>query len=106
MTAPTAHTPHAPSRFLVFSGSLRGESLNTGLARLAARTIQQQGGVADVATMEDFDCPSYDQDLENAKTIPAGAAEFRRRLEANDAFIIASPEYNGSMPGLLKNAID
>jgi len=37
---------------------------------------------------------------------PAGAEEFRKRILANDAFIISSPEYNGSIPGLLKNAID
>lgn len=95
-----------PTRFLVFSASLRAESLNTRLARLAARAIERHGGIPDVASMRDFDCPSYDQDVEDADGIPPGAAEFRRRLEASDAFVIASPEYNGAMPGLLKNAID
>lgn len=56
--------------------------------------------------MEEFDCPSYDGDREEKDGIPRGAAEMRRRLEANDAFVIASPEYNASMPGSLKNAID
>ncbi|HZO87527.1 MAG TPA: NAD(P)H-dependent oxidoreductase [Chthonomonadaceae bacterium] len=56
--------------------------------------------------MEDFDCPSFDQDVEDAEGLPPGAAELRRRLEANDAFVIASPEYNASMPGVLKNTID
>ncbi|MDQ3812640.1 MAG: NAD(P)H-dependent oxidoreductase [Armatimonadota bacterium] len=92
--------------FLVLSASLRAESFNTRLAQLAARAIKKHGGIVDVASMADFDCPSYSQDVEERDGIPAGAAEFRRRLEANDAFVIASPEYNASMPGLLKNAID
>ena len=95
-----------PVRFLVFSASLRAESLNSRLARLAARTIEQHGGTVDVASMESFDAPSYDQDVQDADGFPPGAAEFRRRIEATDAFVIASPEYNSSMPGLLKNAID
>jgi NAD(P)H-dependent FMN reductase len=98
--------PREPVRFLVFSASQRAESLNARLARLAARTIEQHGGTVDLASMAAFDVPSYDQDVLDHDGFPAGAEEFRRRLEANDAFVIASPEYNASMPGLLKNAID
>ena len=60
----------------------------------------------DLASMKDFDAPSYDQDVQDGDGFPPGAEEFRRRLEASDAFVIASPEYNFSMPGSLKNAID
>lgn len=95
-----------PVRFLVFSASLRAESLNTRLARLAVGVIKGHGGTVDEATMADFDCPSYDQDAQARNGIARGALELRRRLEATDAFVIASPEYNASMPGLLKNAID
>lgn len=56
--------------------------------------------------MQDFDCPSYRSDVESEQGFPPGAAELYRRLEASDAFVIASPEYNSSMPGLLKNAIN
>jgi NAD(P)H-dependent FMN reductase len=56
--------------------------------------------------MHDFDVPSYDGDAEHTDGIPAGAQEFQRRLLQSDAFIIASPEYNASMPGILKNLID
>ena len=104
--SPGAAPLREPVRFLVFSASLRAESLNSRLARLAARTIEQHGGTVDLASMRDFDAPSYDQDVQDGEGFPPGAAEFRRRLEANDAFVIASPEYNASMPGLLKNAID
>jgi chromate reductase, NAD(P)H dehydrogenase (quinone) len=93
-------------RFLVFSASLRRESLNTRLANLAAVTIEANGGEVDRATMRDFDVPSYDADVQDGEGFPAGAEEFRRRLEDSDAFVISAPEYNASMPGLLKNAID
>jgi chromate reductase, NAD(P)H dehydrogenase (quinone) len=91
---------------LVFAASLRGDSLNRQLASLAARVAQREGAQVDVAAMQDFDVPSYDGDVEKAGGIPKGAEELRRRLAACDAFIIASPEYNASMPGVLKNLID
>jgi NAD(P)H-dependent FMN reductase len=99
--------PHGgPLRFLVFSASLRKDSLNTKLINLAVQVIEKNGGKVDLASMSEFDCPSYNQDLEPGGKLPDAAIEFRNRLLANDAFIISSPEYNGSMPGLLKNAID
>jgi chromate reductase, NAD(P)H dehydrogenase (quinone) len=60
----------------------------------------------DRATMADFDCPSYDGDAEASDGVPVGAQRLHERLVAADAFVIASPEYNASMPGVLKNAID
>ena len=95
-----------PVRFLIFSASLRNDSLNTCLAKLAAEVVEKNGGIVDLAKMSEFDCPSFNQDLEVNDVHPKGAEEFRKRLLANDAFIIASPEYNGSMPGLVKNMID
>jgi chromate reductase, NAD(P)H dehydrogenase (quinone) len=93
-------------RFLVFSASLRDNSLNTKLAKLAALVIEKNGGTVDFASMREFDCPSFNQDLEVDGYHPEGAEEFRKRILANDAFIISSPEYNGSMPGIMKNTID
>ena len=95
-----------PLKILVFSASLRKESLNTRLAKLAAKVIEKNGGIADFANMSEFDCPSMNQDLEANDFHPEGAKEFRKRVLANDAFVISSPEYNGSMPGLIKNMID
>jgi chromate reductase, NAD(P)H dehydrogenase (quinone) len=94
-----------PVSFLVFAASLRASSLNATLAKLAAGAIEKHGGTAEVAAMSAFDSPSYSQDAQ-ALGFPAGATALRRRLEANDAFVIVSPEYNGSMPGHLKNVID
>lgn len=93
-------------RFLLFSASLRMDSLNTQLATLAAAVMEKNGAVVDYAHMKEFDCPSYNGDSEISSGIPPGAQEFHNRLLANDAFIIVSPEYNGSMPGVIKNAID
>lgn len=95
-----------PVRFLVFSASLRAASLNTRLARLVVRVIEEQGGTVDGATMAEFDASSYSQDAQARSGLPPGPAELCRRLEDNDAFVISSPEYNGSMSGLLKNVID
>lgn len=95
-----------PLRILVFSASLRNDSLNTSLAKLAARVIEKKGSKVDYASMSEFDCPSFNQDLEINNSYPKGAEELRKRILANDAFIISSPEYNGSMPGLIKNVID
>lgn len=106
LTEPPQNHRHEPTRFLVFSASLRKDSLNTRLAKLAAQVIEKKGAKADFANMSEFDCPSFNQDLESNNVHPPGAEEFRKRLLANDAFIIASPEYNGSMPGFLKNTID
>jgi chromate reductase, NAD(P)H dehydrogenase (quinone) len=93
-------------RVLVFSASLGKDSTNATLAHLAAQQASRYGAVVDEASMRDFDAPSFDPELEARGEIPAGVVEFHRRLTASDAFVIASPEYNASMPGLLKNAID
>jgi NAD(P)H-dependent FMN reductase len=95
-----------PVHYLVFSASLRADSFNTRLARLAAETIEANGGDVDHASMRDFDAPSYDADVQTEDGFPPGAELLRDRLEHCDAFVISSPEYNSSLPGLLKNAID
>ncbi len=93
-------------RVLVFAASLRSGSLNDRLAALAAAVVEEHGAIADRAAMADFDCPSYDGDDERDTGVPPGAQRLRDRLVAADAFVIAAPEYNASMPGYLKNAID
>lgn len=95
-----------PMKILIFSASLRAESLNTRLVNLAVKVLERHGATLDLANMHDFDCPSFNQDIEKKGPMPTGAIEFQKRLLANDAFIISSPEYNASMPGHLKNTID
>ena len=91
---------------LVVAASLREGSLNHKLANRAARACRDYGANVDLATVGDFAVPLYDGDFETAHGIPAGAGELKRRLNASDAFLVASPEYNGSMPGSIKNLID
>jgi chromate reductase, NAD(P)H dehydrogenase (quinone) len=102
----TSPNQQSPLRFLVFSASLRTDSFNTRLIKLAIRVIEKNGGVVDYATMADFDSPSFNQDLEVKGIFPKEAEEFNKRITESDAFMISSPEYNGSLPGVLKNAID
>ena len=92
--------------YLVFGASLRAESLNKRLATLAARVVEEIGGTVVHASMSDFDCPSYNGDVEAGEGIPAGADRFRSKLVSTDGFIISCPEYNASMPGVLKNLVD
>jgi NAD(P)H-dependent FMN reductase len=93
-------------KVLVFAASVRADSLNRKLAALAARIAERLGATVDHAAMSEFAVPLYDGDLDGPEGIPAGARELQRRLLASDAVILASPEYNGSMPGTIKNLID
>ncbi|GAA3897144.1 NADPH-dependent FMN reductase [Streptomyces sp. NPDC003631] len=102
---PTDTSP-GPLRVLVFGGALRADSANARLAALVARLISDTGAAVDLASMRDFDMPLYDGDMEAAEGLPPGALALRDRLDRSDAFVIASPEYNASVPGVLKNAID
>lgn len=98
-----------PSRqvdVLVLSASARRGSLNTRLAELACTIISDQGATPTLATIEEFDTPNYNRDTQDSTGFPSGAGRLRDRLDQADAFVIASPEYNFSMPGGLKNAID
>ena len=95
-----------PVDVLVLSASLRQNSLNERLAKLALESARQRGATGEIVTMRDFDCPSYDADLEAEDGVPEPATRFCRRLVATDALLIASPEFNASMPGALKNLID
>lgn len=90
----------------VLSASMRAGSMNTALARLAAAELRRTGVAVEEVSMSDVDCPSYDGDVETAEGMPHGAQEFRRLLDTSNGFVICSPEYNASVPGVLKNAID
>ena len=92
--------------YLIFGASLRRDSFNKRLASLAASVVEKAGGTVVHASMSDFDCPSYNGDVEASEGIPAGADRFRSKLISTDGLIISSPEYNASVPGILKNLID
>jgi NAD(P)H-dependent FMN reductase len=93
-------------RLLAFAASLRRESWNRKLVGLAVELAREVGAEVDVAEFREFDMPLYDADLQAVLGIPAGASELARRVGAADGLLLASPEYNFSLPGTLKNAID
>jgi chromate reductase, NAD(P)H dehydrogenase (quinone) len=92
-------------KILAISGSLRASSYNTALARAAADLAPE--GV-DVEVYEGLArLPAYDQDLdETGLAAPPAVRRLRERIEDADALLFVTPEYNGSIPGVLKNAID
>jgi NAD(P)H-dependent FMN reductase len=93
-------------KVLVFAGSLRQASLNKKLARLAAGALERAGAEVDLADFREFELPLYDGDLEAAAGVPAGALKLRDRLHAAGSLCLVTPEYNHSIPGTVKNAID
>jgi chromate reductase, NAD(P)H dehydrogenase (quinone) len=99
-------TPDRDLRVLVLGASLSSTSLNNRLAAFAAKLVSEKGCTADAAQIGDFDCPFYDRDIELEAGPPIGAHRFCERLKAADALVVASPEYNASMPGAIKNLID
>lgn len=90
---------------LVFAGSLREGSYNKKLALEAASEAKQMGAKVTLIDLKDYSMPFYDADLES-KGMPRNAKRLRDLMVASDAVIIACPEYNGSMPGMVKNALD
>lgn len=91
----------ADIKILGIPGSLRRASFNR-LALEAARWLLPEGATLDIFGLEDI--PPYNQDQE--KQPPARVVELKARVRAADAILFATPEYNYSMPGVLKNAID
>ncbi|HXE58701.1 MAG TPA: NAD(P)H-dependent oxidoreductase [Gemmatimonadales bacterium] len=93
-------------KVLAFAASLRKESHNRRLAALAARYAGEAGAEVDLADFADFRVPLYDGDVERTAGLPPGARELIRRAGPAAGLLIASPEYNYSLPGTLKNLID
>lgn len=92
-----------PVRILGFSGSLRAGSLNAALLR-AAGELLPEGAVLEWADWREL--PVYDQDLESGGQAPPSVVRLREQVAAAHAVLFATPEYNYSVPGGLKNAID
>lgn len=89
-------------RIAAFAGSLRGASLNRGLIRAAAGSAPAWISI-DVLDLAGI--PLYDQDVEDLGD-PPSVASFKDAIAAADALLVATPEYNHGVPGVLKNAID
>jgi NAD(P)H-dependent FMN reductase len=93
-------------KVLVLSGSTRQGSHNRILARDAAESLRNAGLEAIFADLRDYPMPLYDGDLEAASGLPPAAKTLKDLAREATAFVVASPEYNGSYSAVLKNAID
>lgn len=93
-------------RILMFAPVLRAGSYNKKLIRVAAKAVQEHSFCeVDLCEFNDFQIPVYDGDLEKSN-FPKGVQELGKKCSEADAIIISCPEYNGSMPGPFKNAVD
>lgn len=90
-----------PLTILGFAGSLRKNSYNKALLRVAVELVPRDVKL-EIFDLEDI--PPFNQDLE--ARMPAKVKEFKAKIREADAILIATPEYNYSIPGVLKNAID
>ena len=93
-------------RVLVVAGSTRTDAFSKKLARAAVRSVEQAGAQATLVDLRDYPMPLYDGDLETTGGLPEHAVRLRELLKAHDALLVASPEYNSSIPAVLKNALD
>ena len=94
-----------PTPLLVFAGSTRAQSFNRKLATVAADIGREAGAAVTHIELADFDVPLYNADLE-ARGTPRDVVRLKEIFFAHPAWIVVSPEYNGSYTGLMKNTLD
>lgn len=98
-----------PLRIVAVAASNRRRSLNRTLLDRAVRALEQAGGegvAVEVIDLRRLPLPIYDADVQDRDGVPAAAHEIHDRVAEADAVVIATPEYNGGYPALLKNVID
>lgn len=105
MTIPLPDRTDSP-RLLVFAASTRTGSLNQRLALRAAAEADRLGAAVQQIDLADYPLPLFDPDLEREQGAPAEAEALARLLREQNGLLVATPEYNGAFPPLLKNTID
>jgi NAD(P)H-dependent FMN reductase len=93
-------------KILVIPGSLRTGSLNAKLAATLAAELAQAGADITRLSLGDFPLPIYDGDLQAKSGVPKNAVNLKRMMASHHGVLMVTPEYNASIPSLLKNAID
>jgi chromate reductase, NAD(P)H dehydrogenase (quinone) len=93
-------------KILVIPGSLRAGSLNARLAATAAYELAQAGAEVTRISLADFPLPIYDGDLQVKSGVPKNAINLKRMIGVHHGVLIVTPEYNSSVPPLVKNTID
>src|SRR5436309_4633620 len=93
-------------KILVIPGSLRSGSLNAKLAAAAAAELARAGADVTRISLGDFPLPIYDGDLQSKSGVPKHAVNLKRMIAVHHGVLIVTPEYNSSVPALVKNTID
>jgi chromate reductase len=93
-------------KILVIPGSLRSGSLNARLAAAATHEFALAGAEVTRISLADFPLPIYDGDLQTKSGVPKNAVNLKRMMSAHHGVLIVTPEYNSSVPPLVKNTID
>ena len=96
----------SPIKILALSGSTRSASLNKRLLAAVVALVDPEQAEVEIIELRDYPLPLYDGDLEEAEGIPAHAMTLKKKFQSADALLISTPEYNTSLPAVLKNAID
>lgn len=93
-------------KILAFAGSLRKHSYNKRVVKVAIEGAEKAGAEVTYIKLEDYPLPVYNADEHQENGFPENAAKLQKLFGEHNGFLIASPEYNGSVPGGLKNVID
>src|SRR3954449_5966295 len=93
-------------KILVIPGSLRTGSLNARLAAVVAHELALSGAEVTRISLSDFPLPIFDGDLQAKSGVPKHAVNLKRMMSAHHGALIVTPEYNSSVPALVKNTID
>lgn len=93
-------------KILAFAGSLRKDSYNKKLVKIAIRGAEDAGAQVTYIDLKDYPLPIYDQDIEDSSGLPENALKLKKLMLEHDGFLLSCPEYNSSMPAVFKNVID
>lgn len=93
-------------KILAFAGSTRKDSYNKKLVQIASSGAKMKAADVLYIDLRDFPLPLYDEDFQRSEGFPENAKKLKALMKNHDGFLISSPEYNSSISGVLKNAID
>src|SRR4030095_8201634 len=94
------------TKILAFGGSLRADSFNKKLVKIAVEGARTAGAEVTLVDLRDFPMPASEGDLEAASGLPEHAKRLKKLFLEHDGLMISTPEYNSSIPGTLKNVLD
>lgn len=94
------------AKILAFAGSLRKESCNKKLVKIAIKGAEQAGATVTYIDLKEYPLPVYDQDIEDTTGVPDNAKRLKELMLSHQGLLLSVPEYNSSLPACFKNVID